>query len=80
MGGTDYSSGALAFDQGNPAEDPPHGLWGLLTPFGVGGYFQPQVGNPLWEQIEFGDMNYVPEPATMALLGLGSLFLVRRRK
>lgn len=80
MGGTDYTSGALAFDEGNPAEDPPHGVWGMLTPAQVGGFFLAKVGDPLWEQVEFGDMVFVPEPATMALLGLGSLFLVRRRK
>lgn len=34
------SSGPLPFDMGNPAEDPPHGLWGILTPTKVGGYFQ----------------------------------------
>jgi hypothetical protein len=34
------SSGELAFDQGTVAEDPPHGLWGILTPSQVGGYFQ----------------------------------------
>jgi hypothetical protein len=81
MAGTTYSSGPLAFDEGNPAEDPPHGLWGMLTPAEVGGYFQPQVGNTtLWEQVAFGNMDYVPEPATMMILALGSLFLARRRK
>jgi len=78
---TTYSSGALAFDQGTLAEDPPHGLWGMLTPAGVGGYFQAQVqNNTNWEQVDFENMVYVPEPATMMILGLGSLFLVRRRK
>jgi hypothetical protein len=81
MAGTTYSSGPKPFDMGNPAEDPPHGLWGMLTPAQVGGYFQPQVGNTtLWEQVEFGNMDYVPEPATMTILALGSLFLARRRK
>lgn len=35
-----YRSGQLAFDRGNPAEDPPHGQWGMLTPAGAGGYLQ----------------------------------------
>jgi len=74
-----YSSGELAFDEGNPAEG--HGSWGMLTPAQVGGYFQPQVWDTtVWEQVTFENMDYVPEPATMALLGLGSLFLARRRK
>jgi hypothetical protein len=38
------SSGPLTFDMGNPAEDPPHGLWGILTPAEVGGYFQYFLG------------------------------------
>jgi hypothetical protein len=36
-----YTSGELAFDEGNPGEDPPHGLWGMLNPAEAGGYFQP---------------------------------------
>jgi hypothetical protein len=79
MASTTYSSGQIAFDEGNPAEG--HGSWGMLSPAGVGGYFQPQVWSPsVWEQATFENMDYVPEPATMALLGLGSLFLARRRK
>lgn len=37
---TNYTSGPLAYDQGNPAEDPPYGLWGMLNDARVGGYFQ----------------------------------------
>ncbi len=37
-----YLSPPFWLDQGNPAEDPPHGLWGQLYPTRVGGYFQPQ--------------------------------------
>lgn len=35
-----YSSGPLPFDEGNPAEADPHGLWGILTPATAGGHFQ----------------------------------------
>jgi len=38
--GGSFSSGPLAFDEGNPAEDPPHGRWGILSPAQVGGHFQ----------------------------------------
>jgi hypothetical protein len=34
-----YSSGPLAFDEGNPAE--PYGTWGMLNDARVGGHFQP---------------------------------------
>ena len=46
-GGT-FSSGPLAFDEGNPNEDPPYGLWGMLNNARVGGYVQEflQPGNP----------------------------------
>jgi len=33
-----YSSGPLNFDEGNTAEDPPHGLWGALNPWYAGGH------------------------------------------
>jgi hypothetical protein len=38
-----YDSGPLPFDQGNPAEDPPYGLWGMLNDGRVGGYVMPLV-------------------------------------
>jgi hypothetical protein len=40
-----YTSGQLAFDQGNPTEDPPHGQWGILQPTEVGGYMQFQLAD-----------------------------------
>lgn len=39
-----YTSGVKNFDSGNPAEDPPHGLWGILKPARAGGYVQEFVG------------------------------------
>ena len=38
--GSSYSSGPLEMDEGNPAEDPPHGLWGILNEATAGGYIQ----------------------------------------
>ncbi len=35
-----FSSGPLAFDEGNPTQDPPRGLWGILNPANAGGYMQ----------------------------------------
>ena len=43
--GQSYYSPYLAFDQGNPSEDPPHGLWGELYPSHPGGYLQIGGGN-----------------------------------
>lgn len=40
-----YSSGPINFDHGNPAEDPPHGVWGILTPARAGGHIQALLGN-----------------------------------
>jgi len=43
--GVEHTSGVKAFDMGNPAEDPPHGLWGILNDAQVGGHFQFFVGD-----------------------------------
>jgi hypothetical protein len=67
--GGNYSSGALAFDEGNPDEDPPYGLWGMLNDARVGGYMQAflQAGNPdagltvEWSSIDFQDMTVATE-------------------
>jgi PEP-CTERM motif-containing protein len=83
LGGTNYTSGLLAFDQGNPAEDPPYGLWGILNDARVGGFMQVFTGQSgagnnvtaKWENISF-----VPEPASMALVGLGFVGLMMRRR
>jgi len=38
--GLPVSSGQIPFDEGNPAEDPPHGVYGILNFAHVGGYLQ----------------------------------------
>lgn len=39
-GGTQYNSGEILFDEGNPSEDPPYGLYGILNDSRVGGHLQ----------------------------------------
>ncbi|MCC6652018.1 MAG: hypothetical protein IT348_12775 [Candidatus Eisenbacteria bacterium] len=41
--GVPYSSGVLNMDEANPAEDPPHGLWGILNYANVGGFLQARM-------------------------------------
>jgi hypothetical protein len=68
LGGMTYTSGPLPFDEGNPAEDPPYGLWGMLNDAQVGGYVQCflQAGNPEaalsaeWLRIDFENLDSVP--------------------
>lgn len=73
-GGPTYTSGPLAFDQANPAEDPPHGLWGALYPHTVGGYFQlnPGDGEPVGMVADFANICFeslAPTPAVPATWG-----------
>jgi len=72
LGGINYTSGPLNFDQGNAAEDPPHGLWGELVPAYAGGYFQPELdgtGNPYnlsctWQNICYENLSATPTHTT----------------
>jgi hypothetical protein len=66
--GNPYSSGPIAFDEGNPAENPPHGVWGMLSPANVGGHVQyfvggsPDGGNARaeWSDVCFENLDPVP--------------------
>jgi len=77
MGSTDYTSGVLAFDEGNPAEG--FGSWGHLDDARIGGYVQvfSSAGNLT---TQWGNMSYVPEPSSMVLTSLGLLGLMMRRR
>jgi hypothetical protein len=74
--GTPYTSGPLAFDQGNPTEDPPHGQWGMLNFGRVGGYYNAfnQGGNPAasviatWSNITY-DTCQKPTPTKTSTWG-----------
>ncbi len=64
---TNYSSGPLAFDEGNPAENPPHGVWGMLSPAAVGGHVQYFVGGSQggnaradWTNICYDSLDPIP--------------------
>jgi len=56
-----YTSGLLNFDQGNAGENPPHGLWGALTPWYAGGHMkmfafpagQAHGINGQWREIQY---------------------------
>lgn len=58
---TNYTSGLLNFDQGNPAEDPPHGQWGALNPWFAGGHvkmFVQTIGQPHGMNATWSDIQY----------------------
>ncbi|MGH7741362.1 MAG: hypothetical protein ACRENS_05000, partial [Candidatus Eiseniibacteriota bacterium] len=69
-GGNTYSSGRLNFDQGNPAEDPPHGQWGCLNDGFLGGQFKaygsqgvvPAGLTATWSNINFQNLDSQPVP------------------
>lgn len=74
------TSGAIAFDMGNPEE--PYGLWGILDNATAGGYFQffLQQGDDdasvqvLWENVEFVDLGDVVPVEAETWSGVKSLF------
>jgi hypothetical protein len=82
IGGTPYTSGPIAFDEGNPAEDPPHGLWGILTPAYAGGHFQFFLGEGPddagvtvdWENITFVDLGTVIATENETWSGVKALY------
>lgn len=78
--GTPYASPWLAFDMGNPDEDPPYGLWGILNDARVGGWFLPKgdYDPDNWSRIDFDNMMFIPEPTGLLLLGLATLLLRKR--
>jgi hypothetical protein len=71
-GGNTYSSGQIMFDEGNPNENPPYGVYGILQDARVGGYVQCflQGGNPAaqvnatWDNITFQDLGPVSIEST----------------
>ena len=75
------TSGWINFDQANPAEDPPYGLWGILNQATAGGYLQ-AFGSTGTGTINatFENIVYVPAPGAAALMGLGGLLAARRRR
>jgi hypothetical protein len=74
---TSYTSGRLNFDQGNPAEDPPHGLWGCLNDGFVGGHYKAFASNGVtpagltatWGNINFQNLDDQPVPTKTATWG-----------
>jgi len=76
--GMPYTSGVLDMNEGNPSEDPPHGLWGILNNGNLGGFLQARMdpaslgGDPAhlkaeWTNITFSTNQVVP--ATKATWG-----------
>lgn len=66
--GNTYTTPWLLLDEGNPAEDPPHGLWGILDPASAGGFVQPRLdpGNfssfvrATWSNVCYDNLQAVP--------------------
>jgi hypothetical protein len=60
-----YDSPVINYDEGNPGEDPPHGLWGCLHDAMVGGYFQPRANTGVgltttWSNICYENLDVTP--------------------
>jgi hypothetical protein len=71
-----YTSGLLNFDQGNPAEDPPHGQWGALNPWYAGGHvktFMFPSGVPHGMTASWSDIQASTPPVPAATSSWGRL-------
>jgi hypothetical protein len=73
-----YTSGRLNFDEGNPNEDPPHGLWGCLNDAFVGGQFKAFLTNTglppagitaTWGNINYQNLDSEPVPTKVSSWG-----------
>src|SRR5262245_12669095 len=79
--GTNYTSGLLNFDQGNPAEDPPHGQWGALNPWFAGGHvkmFVQIAGQPHGITATWSDIQYNSGPVPTDAITWGNLKSIYR--
>ena len=71
-----YTSGLLNFDEGNPAENPPHGLWGALDPWYAGGHmkmFVQTIGQPHGATGTWTDIQYTSGPTPTIPLTWGNM-------
>ena len=70
--GNTYTTPWLLLDQGNAAEDPPHGQWGILDPASAGGFLQARLdpGNfnsfvrATWNNVCYDNLQVVPTQNT----------------
>jgi hypothetical protein len=70
-----FQSPVLLFDEGNTAEDPPHGLWGILQPAHAGGYIQAfnGQGTPVNFRGEWSNICYDAHPVPAATSSWGRI-------
>jgi len=69
--GNTYTTPWLLLDMGNPAEDPPHGLWGILDPASAGGFMQARLTQTAedfvratWNNVCYDNLQVVPTQNT----------------
>jgi hypothetical protein len=77
---TNYTSGLLNFDEGNVGEccntNPPHGLWGALTPWYAGGHMKMLVqliGQPHAMTATWSNIQYTSGPTSTAKSSWGQI-------
>ena len=71
-----YTSGLLNFDEGNTAENPPHGLWGALNPWYAGGHmkmFAFPAGQPHGMAGQWNNIQYSTGPVAAKKSSWGAI-------